>query len=121
MKQVFKAILLLPLLISFGIGNEYGFDDHPDIPAAVERFKQTDAVVFRLHCMTDRTPQQEQELAQAREERVRLADDIMNCGFPSVAAGLSYPMYRALRMQRLDAYFRMHDAFFKMHSNLSQS
>ena len=35
--------------------------------------------------MTDRTPQQEQELAQAREERVRLADDIMNCGFPSVA------------------------------------
>jgi hypothetical protein len=41
MKQFLTAVLFLPLFTSLGTGAEYGFDDHPNMPAAVAQYKHT--------------------------------------------------------------------------------
>lgn len=61
MKQVFKAILFLPLFASLGIGAEYGLEEIPGMREAVDNFRKATTAMFRLHDMTERTPEQEQE------------------------------------------------------------
>jgi hypothetical protein len=80
MKQFLRIILFLPLFTSLGTGAQYGLDDHPAMPKAVEELKQVLRTLKKFENMPERNEQQERDYREAVKECDKKVWRIVNCG-----------------------------------------